>query len=130
MTAWIDADLTHRAISFNTSPESAVPYTDTYTAKSQTEFPVASVTLSHVGNDLTGVIVPRHRFGTEDTPVRSLNWVGYEIEAAAAGDVETIVQTADTFAFDVTGWASPISVTVTQINRFTGEGPPVSEEIA
>ncbi len=129
-TAWINQALTHRAISFNTTPESAVPYTETYTAQSQTEWPVASFTLGRTVDTLSGVIVPRHRFGTDDNPVRSLHWESYLITASDGTLSQTITQAADAFSIDVTGYASPVTVTVAQVNRFTGAGPTLSEVIA
>lgn len=129
VTAMINTNITHRAISFGTSPESAPQVTELYTAKSQTEFPVAHLFLDLVGDDLTATTVPRHRFGTEDNPVRSINWTGYRWTASDGVNSLSVDTIADTTTFDVTGWSSPITVTVSQLNRFTGPGPSVSEQV-
>lgn len=129
ITAQIDTDITHRAVSFGMSPDSAVKVTEEYTAKSQTEFPVANLFLDLVGDDLTAMAVPRHRFGTEDNPVRSINWTGYRWTATDGSNSLSVDTVADTTTFDVTGWGSPITVTVAQLNRFTGPGPTVSEQV-
>jgi hypothetical protein len=42
----------------------------------------------------------------------------------------TVESLADTASFDVSGWGSPITVSVAQLNRITGAGPEVIEEIS
>lgn len=131
VTAWIDTNITTRAVSLGMSPDGATQYINPYEAKSQTEFPVAHLFLERDVDTINASTVPRHRFGTEDNPVQSVNWVGYRW--TATDGVNTL--TADTnptasHSFDVTGWSSPVTVTVAQLNRFTGPGPTVSEEIA
>lgn len=131
VTAWIDTDIVNRAVSFGNSPDVATQYTDSYTAKSQTEFPVAHLFLDRDVNTIEAMAVPRHRFGTEDNPIQSVNWLGYRWTATDGTNTATIPDgTSPTISFDATGWSSPITVTVAQINRFTGPGPTVSEDIA
>lgn len=131
VTAWINTDITSRAVSFGTSPETATQYVNTYTAKSQTEFPVAHLFLERNVDTIEAMTVPRHRFGTELNPVQSINWIGYRWTATDGTNTATIPDgTSPTISFDATGWSSPITVTVAQINRFTGPGPSVSEQIA
>lgn len=125
--SWIGTDLTHRAVTNGLSPETAMQQTDTFTAQSQTEWPVAHVLLDHAGNDLHVEIVPRHRFGTALTPIRSANWTGYRIAATDGSNVLAVDVTNDTHTLDVTGWATPITVTVAQLNRITGAGPITTE---
>lgn len=131
ITAWINTDIIHRAVSFGMSPDSADLVTETYTAKSQTEFPVAHLFLERDVDTIEAMTVPRHRFGTELNPVQSVNWIGYRWTATDGTNTATIPDgTSPTISFDATGWSSPITVTVAQINRFTGPGPSVSEQIA
>lgn len=130
VTSMIDTTLTHRAVSFGTSPETAVEHTDTYTAKSQTEWPVANLLLDRAADEIAATAVPRHRFGTEDNPVRSINWMGYRWTATDGTNTVARDTTTDSTTFDATGLASPVTVTVAQINRYTGAGPIVSEDIA
>lgn len=129
VTGFLDTELTHRAVSYTTSPETAPTQTDTYVGRSQMEFPVASFTAERVGDTITGTIVPRHRFGTEDNPVRSINWAGYEITASATGQTETIISLTEDFSIDVVGFSSPVLLTISQVNRFPIQGPTVSEYI-
>jgi hypothetical protein len=131
VTAWIDQTLTHRYVSHGQSPDGVPTFDDTYVAKSQTEWPVANILLERDGDTISGEIVPRHRFGTEDRPVRSVNWTGYVIELHDSSDqIHTFEQTSDIFTYEATGWDFPVTVTVSQINRYTGAGPAISEEIA
>lgn len=129
-SSWIGNDLTHRGVSFGTSPEDAEVVNTPYVGASQTEWPVANILLDHAGNDLNIEIVPRHRFGTDMAPIRSLNWDGFRITATDGTNTAAVDTSSATHTFDVTGWASPITVTVAQLNRITGAGPTVSEEIA
>lgn len=128
-TSMIGATLTHRAVSNGLSPETAFPQDGTFAAKSQTEWPVANLLLSRASNTITATAVPRHRFGTEVVPVRSVHWVAYRWTATAGANSITKDTTTDATTFDVTGWSSPVTVTVSQVNRYTGAGPSVSEAI-
>lgn len=128
-TSMIGQDLTHRVVSLGTSPETAPTSTDTYTAHSQTEWPVAHILSDGVqGGSLPVRVVPRHRFGTEDHPVRSVNWQGYRITASDGANSATAETLSETHTFDVSGWSAPITVSIAQVNRFTGAGPTVSED--
>jgi hypothetical protein len=128
ITAWIGADVTSRAVSFGSSPDSAEQVVNEYHALSQTEFPVAHLFLDLDGATLTLRAVPRHRFGTEDNPIRSANWTGYRWTATDGVNTLTADSIAAEQVFDVTGWGDPITATVAQLNRFTGAGPTVTEQ--
>ena len=88
--------------------------------------------MRHRRRDRPGTAVPRHRFGTEDSPIRSLNHDGFRWSATDGSNTVEADTNRDTptWTFDATGWASPVTVTVAQLNRITGEGPTVSEDIA
>lgn len=128
-SSYIGQSIVHRAISFGTAPETGVTDTITYEAQSQTEWPIASFTAERVSDTITGNIVPRHRFGTDDVPVRSTNWAGYRITYEQGGNVNSVVVLSDDFSLDVTGYGSPVDVTISQLNRITGAGPSVTESI-
>lgn len=127
-SAWLGTDLTHRAVSFNTSPETAVEYVNEYTGQSQVEWPCADLLFSLSGDELTATAIPRHRFGTEDAPVRSINWVGYHFHATDGVNTANREQTSEAAVFNVLGWSIPITVTVWQVNRITGRGQPYTEQ--
>lgn len=129
-SSWIGQSLVQRAVSFGTSPESAVQHTYGFSGLSQIEFPVAQVLLARAGSTINARAIPRHRFGTEDRPVRSGNWSGYRWVVTDGTNSTTQDGITDDMAFDVTGWSSPVTVTVSQLNRITGPGPSKSEQIA
>lgn len=128
-SAWLGLDLTHRAVSNGESPDAAVPYTDEFTGESQREWPVANLFGEIDGDDLDLSCVPRHRFGTDDAPVQSINHDGYRWTATDGVNNATADTATTTHTFDVTGWSTPITATVAQLNRITGAGPSISEEI-
>lgn len=130
VTAFINTTLTHRAVSLGASPDGVPTSTLTYTAKSQTEFPCAHLFGELDGDTLLLSTVPRHRFGTETMPVRSVNWIGYRWTATDGVNSATADGISDAQNFDVTGWATPITITVAQLNRFTGAGPTISESVS
>lgn len=129
-SAWLGMELTHRAYSNGETPESAVPYEDEFTGQSQREWPVANLLLERDGDDIEATAIPRHRFGTDDAPVQSVNHSGYRWTATDGVNTVNIDTVVPTQTFDATGWATPVTVTVAQLNRITGAGPSVSEEIA
>ena len=133
---FIDADvgmigqpLTLRAAAVGRSPETAVPETITYQGNIQREFPVASLTAEVNGSDLDLSAIPRDRFGTEQHPVRSANHDGFRWAATDGSATVTADTDHATASLDVSGLSTPITVTVAQLNRFTGAGPTVSEQV-
>lgn len=132
VTAWNGAEVTSRAISFGASADGAPQQVNTYTARSQTEFPVAylfGTRTTDSGSDVLALsAVPRFRFGTETNPIPSTNWMGYRWTVTDGVNSATLdtAPTAPAASFDVFGWGA-ITATVAQVNRFTGPGPTVSE---
>lgn len=130
-TGDIGTDISYRAISLGNSPEGATVYTEEYTGQSQREWPVASLILtSPSAGSVVATAIPRNRFGTEDNPIKSVNWTGYRWTATDGTNIITRDTIDQTTTFDTTGWSSPVTVTVAQMNRITGPGPTVSEHIA
>lgn len=129
-SAWIGTDLYHRAVSNGLSPESAEIHDDLYSGNSQREWPVAHLLLSSMASLITAEVIPRHRFGTSMNPVRSVNWIGYRWAVSDGTNTINRDGTGPVETFDVSGWSSPVTVTVSQLNRITGPGPSVSEEIS
>lgn len=126
----IGVDMYHRATSFGQTTEDGTVFHAEYEGNSQREWPVANILLDRSGDTITGTIVPRHRFGTEIAPVRSINWTNYEITFQDASDqIETISQVSDSISYDASAMTFPVTVTVYQVNRITGAGPGKSEVI-
>lgn len=130
VTAWLSIDLTHRATSLGNSSDGVPTQTAPYIGESQKEWPVANVLLERDGSDITVTIVPRHRFGTEDNPIRSINWESYSMEITDGLILSSVTTIANTYTFDASAFGSPVQVAVAQRNRITGIGPYVSESIA
>lgn len=127
--AWLDETITHRAVSHGELPDDAGSYSEPYYGESQREWPVAHVVLKVVGGDVSVRIVPRHRFGTEDHPIRSANWDGYRVEATDGANSFSTDVDSESVMISTAGWSGVVTVTVSQLNRFTGAGPAISETI-
>lgn len=126
----IGVDMYHRATSFGLTTEEGTVVHDVIEGNSQREWPVADIILEEELGVISGTIVPRHRFGTEVIPIRSVNWTGYEITVQDSLDqFESITQTSDSFTYDASSMTFPITVTVYQLNRLTGAGPGKSEVV-
>lgn len=129
-SAWIGADLTHRAVSNGESPELAAEQTETYTAKSQTEWPVAYLALARSGGTVAGTWTPRHRFGSDDAPVASINFQGYRVTLDDGVLAPVVFDTpAAAFSTDANALGMPLTVSVAALNRITGAGPSNSGAI-
>jgi hypothetical protein len=126
----IDLDIYHRAISYGNTPESGTIVNDVFHGNSQIEWPVANVLLERAGSVVEATVIPRNRFGTEMNPIRSINWQGYHWQVTDGSNSIDRIGTSTDESFDVSGWSSPVQVAVSQINRLTGDGPSVTEEIA
>lgn len=129
-TSWLNTVLTHRAVSNGQSPELAPIQNNEYVGNSQREWPVADILLSRpTADSVEAEAIPRHRFGTSMNPIRSINWDGYRWNVTDGVNTINRDGTSETETFDTTGWGSPVTVTVAQLNRLTGAGPAVSEDI-
>lgn len=130
-TSWLGTVLTHRAVSNGQSPDLAPVQDNEYVGNSQREWPVAGIDLNHDDPDILEVSINgRHRFGSSMAPIQSVNWLGMRVTSTDGVNTETLDTTSYIHSFDVTGWGSPITVTVWQINRLTGLSDPISEVIA
>ena len=128
--AWIGQQLTHRATSFGETSESAGTQSLTYEGRSQVEWPVAYLTLERDSSDvISGAWTPRHRFGSDDFPVPSINFTGYRV-TIDDGSTEVVLDTSDQhFTYDASALASPVTVIVAALNRITGAGPATSDTV-
>lgn len=130
-SAWIGQALTHRPVSLGDSPENASPQTDTYVGRSQLEWPVASLVLARdVSDNVSGTWAPRHRFGTDDAPVASINFQGYRVTLDdGVLPAVTFDTTVANFTYDASALGSPLTVSVSALNRITGAGPATSGSV-
>lgn len=124
------AELQHRPVSFTESPESAPVYTDTWDPPlSQVEWPVDQLELSRDGDTIAATWSPRERFGTDVHPIRSQNWQAYRVEWTDGVTTRSQDVLQPNAQLNAEGMSSPVVVEVSQVNRYTGPGPAVSESI-
>lgn len=129
-TSWIGQTVKHRGVSYTTSVEDADVVDIVYSGLSQRELPVAGFDAEMQGTVLNiSNIVPRMRFGTEDTPVVSANWEGYRIVATGASGALQADTVSTGVQLDCATIGQVASVAVSQLNRLTGAGPAVTKEI-
>jgi hypothetical protein len=128
-SAWIGQSVTHRPVSLGESPESATAQSNTYAGRSQLEWAPASLVLARsVANIVTGSWAPRHRFGTDDAPVASVNFQGYRVTIVGSSTV-TFDQTSNLLSYDASALGASVVVSVQALNRITGAGPATSGTI-
>ena len=128
-TSWIGQTIKHRGVSNTTSVEDADVVDTVYAGLSQRELPVAGFDAEMQGTVLNiSNIVPRMRFGTEDTPVVSANWAGYRIVATGVSGVLQADTVSTGVQLDCATIGQVASVAVSQLNRLTGAGPAVTKE--
>lgn len=122
-TAWLGADVRHRAVSYTTSAEDAAVVDITYEGRSQIEWSPASATAQY---DTKWVyvfdIVPRHRFGTEVSPIASTNFTGYQVVCSDGTNSVTAQLVTTAAHIDCSSIGTVTSVTISATNRITGPG--------
>lgn len=126
-SAWIGRTLWFRAVTLGTSPDNNPAYPVLFNpVVSQTEWEPCYLSGQYVGSAFVASVVPRHRLGNDMNPVQSANFIGYRWNASDG----TLTQTFDTVepsrAFLPGDFTGPVTISVSQLNRFTGPGPSVS----
>lgn len=114
--------LTHRAYSAGSLPSSATSQARTWTGRSQREWPPIIESATRTGDTLAVTWTPRHRFGSDENPVPSSHFDGWQVDATSGGNTRTTTVLTPTASIDVTGLANPITVTVRGRNRLAGLG--------
>lgn len=128
--AWLGGTMMHRAVSYGTSSENADVVSTVYNGLSQQEWSPAYGLVDYDGKfAYLHDIVPRHRFGTEVTPVASQNFQGYQITCVASGMSGTtkVIATLLTNSGHIDTSAligSLTSVEIAEVNKITGPGDP------
>lgn len=127
-SAWLNAALTHRAVSFSESEDDTTnDQTITYVGRSQQEWPPAYLRLSRDGsNVITATWVGRGRFGNAFHPVMSRNFTGYRITFNDGTTSVSFDTSAETYTYDASAMGPSVTVSVVAINRITGASPATS----
>ena len=114
--------LTHRAYSVGNLPSSVTAQARTWTGRSQREWPPIIESAERVADTLTVTWTPRHRFGSDENPVPSSHFDGWQVDATSGGTTRTATVLTTTASIDVAGLTNPITVTVRGRNRLAGLG--------
>lgn len=124
-SAWLNAALTHRAVSFDEAEDDATnEITHTYVGRSQREWAPAYLRLLRDGaNNITATWVGRGRFGNAFHPVQSKNSQGYRVTVTDGVTTTTVDTTGTTYSGT---WAAPVTVSVVALNRITGASSATS----
>jgi hypothetical protein len=110
-----------RATSIGTTPETATEVTFTWTpVVGQTELAPTQLSVVRDGTNVVGEWSPRHRFGTELSPVASVNFTGWRV-TVDDGTATTFTTTDPEFSV-ADSFGASVDVTVEAINRITGAG--------
>ena len=129
-SALIGQTLQFRVTSLGESPETAPTASIVWNpAYSQYEFAPEFLVLDRSGGTLSGSWTPRHRYGSDVAPIASVNFTGYQVTVTDGVVTDTRTVIDPQFSISDTPYASPVTVTVAALNRFTGAGPTVSETI-
>jgi hypothetical protein len=129
-SAVIGQTLEFRVTSLGTSPETAPTQTLVWNPSySQYEFPVENLTLTREGGFITGAWSPRYRFGTDVAPVSSQNFQFWRVTLTDGTLTESFDIDEPAFSTFDSAYTGTITVSVAQLNRYTGAGPSVSESI-
>lgn len=119
--------LEFRVTSVGKSPETAPTQTLVWNpVHAQYEFPIEYLRLDRSGGFVTGTWIPRHRFGTDVMPIQSENFLGWRVTLTDGFLSETLNVIEPSFSASDGAYSGPITVTVHQRNRITGDGPGVS----
>lgn len=121
-TERLATSINHRAYSFGNNVSTATAQARTWTGRSQREWPPIIETAVRTVNTMAVTWTPRHRFGSDEFPVPSAQFVGWRVEATSGGTTVGIDTLTPTASLDVTGLSNPITVTVRGRNRLTGLG--------
>lgn len=131
-SAWIGQDITHRAISLGESADDTTnDVTQTFVGRSQIEWTVASLKLTRDVNDVSATWEPRHRFGTANSPIASVNFQGFRVTIDGGSQGSVTFDTTNNFFtdYDTSTLGPDVIVTVSALNRITGAGPSTSKTI-
>jgi hypothetical protein len=115
--------ITFRATSFGTSAETGTVVTMSYTGRSQSEREPAYLMAHRDGDDAIVSWQGVGRLGSGATVAHGARFAGYRV-TFDDGSIEEDVDTDDQeLTHDVSAFASPLTIRVSQLNDLTGQGP-------
>ncbi|WP_304306237.1 phage tail protein [Pseudacidovorax intermedius] len=125
-SAWLGQTLTHRAPSQGQAAELAAVQSMVFVGRSQREWPVVDLRGAVAAGVLTLEWAARHRFGTDDAPVASINFLGFRVTVTDGTTTRVSETAAPSVAVDVGDMAGALTAQVVALNRITGAGPVTS----
>lgn len=127
-SAWIGRTINLRPVTFGTIPDNNATYSIVFDpAVSQTEWQVGHLAYTEDSGTVSLVITPRHRLGNDATPIASTNFIGYQIEVEDDADqYNAFTSATPTVSIDISTLTTPVTITVSALNRITGPGPSMS----
>jgi hypothetical protein len=124
-------EMTFRATSFGSAPETGTVKSMTYQGRSQTERRVGYLAARRDGTNAIVTWQGVGRLGGGATVAHGARFAGYRVTFSDGSSPETVVDTDDqTLTQDVSGFSSPVTISVQQLNDLTGAGPAVEVELA
>lgn len=118
----IGATINHRAYSVGNDVSTAISQARTWSGRSQREWPPIIDSASRAADTVSVSWTPRHRFGSDQSPVASSHFDGWRVEASSGGVTVGIDTLTPAASISVVGMSNPITVTVRGRNRLAGLG--------
>lgn len=129
-SAQIGQSISLRPVSLGGLPEQSLEYALALSPPvMQQEFPPHDLQATRSGaNVITATVVPRHRFGNDLAPVASVNFQGFRWTLAGSSTV-VVDTTTPALTYDASALGASVTLSVAQLNRFTGPGPAISRTV-
>lgn len=129
-SAQIGQSIALRPVSLGGLPEQSLEYALALSPPvMQQEFPPHDLQATRSGaNVITATVVPRHRFGNDLAPVASVNFQGFRWTLAGSSTV-VVDTTTPALTYDASALGASVTLSVAQLNRFTGPGPAISRTV-
>jgi hypothetical protein len=116
--------VTLRATSLNGDATDVTTITFTYTGQSQVEYAPKYLQAHRVGTDLVASWQGIGKLGAGVSVAYGLYFVGFRVSITDGTNTSTVdLGNVLTTTFDVSGFSSPITLSVLQLNSLIGEGP-------
>ena len=121
----IGRTFTFRATSFGTTVDSGTVVSMIYAGRSQIEREAAYLAAHRDGSSAVVSWQGVGRLGAGITTAHGARFAGYRVTFDDGVTEETVDTDAETLTHDVSGFGSPITISVAQLNDLTGAGPEI-----
>lgn len=115
--------LTFRATSFGTSPEAGYVVSMTFAGRTQIEREVGYLMARRDGSDVIVEWQGVGRIGSGAQAMHGARFDGYRVTFDDGSNEDTVDTDNQTVTHDVSGFGSPLTIRVVQLNQLTGAGP-------